>query len=139
MNPTSSNLYTSSLSPLAETDGIASISVELAYNRLASSADASPTQAKPLAYVTPPFPIRPGMADPNRVRGVTLYCTLLGLTDLFFFLKAELVPVIIQTISVITKNHFHLQKNYHRSGVLQNLYTYTESHLLLQTLILIHV
>ena len=92
--------------------------------------------------VTPPFPIRPGMADPNRVRGATLYCTLLGLTYLFFFfffLRAELVLVIIQTISVITKNHFHLQKNYHRSGVLQNLYTYTESHLLLQTLILIHV
>ena len=37
-----------------------------------------------------PFPIRPVMADPNRVRGATLYCTLLGLTDLFFFFFSEL-------------------------------------------------
>ena len=37
----------------------------------------------------------------------------------------------IQTISVITKIILHIQKNYHRSGVHQNLYTYTESHLLI--------
>ena len=29
------------------------------------------------------------------------------------------------------KNHLHIQKNYHRSGVYKNLYTYTESHLLI--------
>ena len=28
-----------------------------------------------------------------------------------------------------SKYHIHIQKNYHRSGVPQNLYTYTESHL----------
>ena len=58
---------------------------------------------------------------------------------LFFFFKAELIPVGIQTFFVITKNHLHIQKNYHRSGVHQNLYTYTKSHLLIQTLIHIYV
>ena len=72
-----------------------------------------------------PGPTR--MADPNRVQGARLFTgTLIDR----FFLRAELVPVVIQTISVITKNHLHLQKNYHRSGVPQNIYTYTESHLL---------
>ena len=52
------------------------------------------------------------------------------LIDLFF-LRAILVPVGIQTISVITKNIYIYQKNYHRSGVHKNLYTYTESHLLI--------
>ena len=66
------------------------------------------------------------MAGTNRVRGARLYTrTLIDL----FFLRAELVPVGIQTISIINKNHLHIQKNYHRSGVHQNLYTYTESHL----------
>ena len=68
-----------------------------------------------------PFPIRPesGARDYK-----------LGLIDLFF-LRAELVPVVIQTISVITKIIFIYKKNYHQSGVHQNLYTYTESHLLI--------
>ena len=57
----------------------------------------------------------------------------------FFFFKAEIIPVGIKTIFVITKNHLHIQKNYHRSGVHQNLYTYTKSHLLIQTLIHIYV
>ena len=57
----------------------------------------------------------------------------------FFFLITELIPVGIQTIFVIIKNHLHIQKNYHRSGVHQNLYTYTRSHLLIQTLIHIYV
>ena len=56
-----------------------------------------------------------------------------------FFFRAELIPVGIQTIFVITENHLHIQKNYHRSGVHQNLYTYTKSHLLTQTLIHIYV
>ena len=80
-----------------------------------------------------PDPTR--MADPNQVRGARLYT---GTLVDRFFLRAELVPVVIQTIS-IKENHLHLQKNYHRSGVPPNLYTYTESHLLIQTLILIHV
>ena len=57
----------------------------------------------------------------------------------FFFFRAKLIPVGIQTIFVITKNHLHIQKNYHWSGVHQNLYTYTKSHLLIQTLIHIYV
>ena len=31
-----------------------------------------------------------------------------------------------------SKYHIHIQKNYHRSGVHQNLYTYTESHFHIQ-------
>ena len=31
----------------------------------------------------------------------------------FFFFRAELIPVGIQTIFVITKNHLHIQWNYH--------------------------
>ena len=72
-----------------------------------------------------PDPTR--MEDPNRVRARDY---ILGLIDLFF-LRAELVPVVIQTISVITKIIFIYKKNYHESGVHQNLYTYTESHLLI--------
>ena len=45
-----------------------------------------------------PGPAR--MADPNRVRGARLY---IGTLYLFFSPKAELIPVGIQTISVITK------------------------------------
>ena len=57
----------------------------------------------------------------------------------FFFFRAELIRVGIQKFFVITKNHLHIQRNYHRSGVHQNLYTYTKSHLLIQTLIHIYV
>ena len=74
-----------------------------------------------------PIPDPTRMADPNRVRARDY---ILGLIDLFF-LRAELVPVVIQTISVITKIIFIYKKNYHHSGVHQNLYTYTESHLLI--------
>ena len=78
-------------------------------------------------YHTPiPDPTR--MVDPNRVRGARL--STRTLIDRFF-IRAELVPVGIQTISVRTKNQLHIQKNYHRSGVHQNLYTYTESHFLI--------
>ena len=57
----------------------------------------------------------------------------------FFFFRSELILMGIQTIFVITKNHLHIQKNYHRSGVHQNLYTNTKSHLLIETLIHIYV
>ena len=54
-------------------------------------------------YCHAPIPDPTRMADPNRVR-VRDYTVLQGLTDLFFFFfKAELVPVIVQTIYVITK------------------------------------
>ena len=74
-----------------------------------------------------PFPYPTRMDDPNRVWARDY---ILGLIDLFF-LRAELVPVVIQTISVITKIILIYKKNYHQSGVHQNLYTYTESHLLI--------
>ena len=75
-----------------------------------------------------PIPGPTRMADPNRVRAQDY---ILGLIDLFF-LRAELVLVVIQTISVIKKKIiFIYKKNYHQSGVHQNLYTYTESHLLI--------
>ena len=89
-----------------------------------------------------PGPTR--LASPNRSPGrdaiytiYILYCigTLLDL----FFLRAVPVPVGIQTISVITKIiYIHIQKNYHWSGVHKNLYTNTESLLLLLTLIHVH-
>ena len=63
----------------------------------------------------------------------------LGLFTFSFFSRAELIPVGIQTIFVITKNHLHTQKNYHQSGVHQNRYTYTKSHLFIQILIHVHI
>ena len=88
-----------------------------------------------------PGPTR--LADPNRSPGrdtiYTIYilCCIGTLIDLFF-LRVVPVPVSIQTISVITKIIYIYQKNYHRSGVHKNLYTNTESLLLLQTLIHVH-
>ena len=73
-----------------------------------------------------PGPTR--LADPNRVRGARLS---IGTLIHRFFLRAEPVPVGIQIISIITKIIFIYKKNYHQSGVHQNLYTYTESHLLI--------
>ena len=52
------------------------------------------------AELSRPIPYPTRLADPNRVR--VRDCILLGLIDLFF-LRAELVPVVLQTISVITK------------------------------------
>ena len=81
----------------------------------------------------PPDPGPTRLADPNRSPGretiytiYILYCT--GTLIDMFFLRAVPVPVGIQTISVITKIILHIQKNYYRSGVHHNLYTYTESH-----------
>ena len=46
----------------------------------------------------------------------------------------------VQSRLTISKYRIQNTKyNYHRGGVHQNLYTYTESHLLIQTLIHIHV
>ena len=82
-----------------------------------------------------PSPTR--LADPNRSPGretiytiyYILYCT--GTLIDLFFLRVVPIPLGIQTISVITKIILHIQKNYHRSDVHHNLYTYTESHLLI--------
>ena len=65
-------------------------------------------------HVMPRFPVRPDW----RIRtcfGVRNH--ILGLFTCFFFFRAELISVGIQIIFVITKNHLHIQKNYHRSGV----------------------
>ena len=54
-----------------------------------------------------------------------------------FFFKAELVPVGYGPTSYNRiKISYTYQKNYHRSGVHQNLYTFTESHLQIQTVLL---
>ena len=77
------------------------------------------------------------LADPNRSPGrdtiYTIYCILYCTGTLIdiFFLRAVPVPVGIQTIYVITKIILHIQRTTTRSGVHQNLYTYTESHLLI--------
>ena len=71
----------------------------------------------------------------TEVRGaipsILYYILYTGTLIDMFFLRAVPVPVGIQTISVITKIILHIQKNYHRSGVHHNLYTYTKSHLLI--------
>ena len=79
-------------------------------------------------------------SDPNgrfeRIRGARLYTgTLIDL----FFLRAELVPVGIQTISVITKIIYIYKITTIGVVSIKNLYTYTESYLILQTLIHINV
>ena len=77
------------------------------------------------------IPVRPDWRIRTEVRGAILTILYTGTLIDLFFLRAELVPVGIQTISVITKIILHIQKNYHRSSVPHNLYTYTESHLLI--------
>ena len=62
-----------------------------------------------------PIPGPTQLADPNRFRGAKPYIwdSLL----FFFFFRAEIIPVGIQIIFVITKGHLHIQRNYHRSGI----------------------
>ena len=77
-----------------------------------------------------PIPGPTRLADPNRVRGARPYT---GTLYLIFFSKAELVPVGYGPTSYnIIKISYTYQKNYHWSGVHQNLYTSTESHLQIQ-------
>ena len=52
----------------------------------------------------------------------------------FFFLKSNLYLWVWPTSYNKIKISYTYQKNYHRSGVHQNLYTYTESHSLIQKL-----
>ena len=44
-------------------------------------------------------------------------CETIYLGLFTYFFRGELIPVGIQTIFVITKNHLHIQRNYHRSGI----------------------
>ena len=77
-----------------------------------------------------PIPGPTRLVDPNRVRGARPYT---GTLYLIFFFKAELVPVGYGPTSYNRiKISYTYQKNYHRSGVHQNLYTFTESHLQIQ-------
>ena len=69
--------------------------------------------------VTPRFSVRPDW----RIRiGFRERDLILGLFTCFFFFF----------FITESKSHIHIQKNYHRSGVHQNLHTYTESHLQIQ-------
>ena len=61
-----------------------------------------------------PIPGPTRLADPNRFRGEKPY---IWDSLPFFFLRSELIPVGIQIIFLITKNHLHIQRNYHRSGI----------------------
>ena len=81
--------------------------------------------------------VRPDWRVRTEVRGVRLSIYYLYYTLLYcdshgpILSQSYTCTSSIQTISVITKIILHIQKNYHRSGVHQNLYTYTESHLLI--------
>ena len=89
-----------------------------------------------LCMSRPPDPGPTRLADLNRSPGCetiyTIYC-ILGLSLTCSFSELTPVPVFsfICTISIITKTILNIQKNYHRSGVHKNLYTYTKSHLLI--------
>ena len=97
-----------------------------------------------VCYCHARIPIRPDWKIRTEVRGAILsilyYILYTGTLIDLFFLRVVPVPVFsfICTISVITKIILHIQKNYHRSGVHHNLYTYTESHLLIHILIHAH-
>ena len=71
-----------------------------------------------MGHVTPRFPVRLDWRIQTEF-GVRDY--ILGLFTRFFLITES-------------KYQIHIQKNYHRSGVHQNLYTYTESHLHIQKL-----
>ena len=76
-----------------------------------------------------PIPDPTRLADPNRVSRRE---TELGL---FFFFKSRTCTCGYGPHFITESTyHIHIQKNYHRSGVHQNLYTYTESHLHIQKL-----
>ena len=63
--------------------------------------------------VMPRFPVRPDWRIRTGFRVETIYWDSLPV----FFFRAELIPVGILTIFVITKHHLHIQRNYHRSGI----------------------
>ena len=93
------------------------------------------TSSLPSSSRRPPIchariPIRPDWWIRTEVLGARLSILYIGTFVDLFFLRVVPVPVGVQTSSVITKIIYIYQKNYHRSGVHHNLYTYTESHYL---------
>ena len=80
-----------------------------------------------------PFPVRPDWRIRTEVRDaiLSILYTVYWDSHLPILSQSCTCTSSIQTISVIKKIILHVQKNYHRSGVHQNLYTYTESHLLI--------
>ena len=77
-----------------------------------------------------PIPGPTRLAEPNRVRGARLRTGTLYL--IFFFLKLHSYLWVWPTSYTRIKILYTNQKNYHQSGVHQNLDTYTESHLQIQ-------
>ena len=80
-----------------------------------------------------------GSEQKSGARDYLYYILYTGTLIDMFFLRAVPVPMGIQTISVITKIILHIQKNYHRSSIHHNLYTYTESHLLIPVHFLLNI
>ena len=79
-----------------------------------------------------------GESEPSPGRETVLYNETL--IDLFFIRANNCTCVFIHMHNFCNnKNHLHIQKNYHRSGVHQNLYTYTESHLLIHVHLLLNI
>ena len=78
-----------------------------------------------------PIPGPTRLADPNRVR---VRDHILGLFTSFCFQSRTCTCGYGPHLITDSKYHIHIQKNYHQSGVYQNLYTYTESHLHIQKL-----
>ena len=88
------NAYVAAPGPIADTTTAPPITiVPTSPAVLASSIVCTPAMSHPI-----PDPTR--LADPNRVRDATLYT---GTHFDMFFFRAKLVPVVMQTISVITK------------------------------------
>ena len=75
-----------------------------------------------------PIPGSTRLADPNRVRGARPYTGTLYL----IFLNPNWYLWVWPTSYNKIKMSKTYQKNYHQSGVHQNLYTFTESHLQIQ-------
>ena len=80
-----------------------------------------------LVHVTPRFPARPDWRIRTGFRDVIPYT---GTLYLIFFLKQNLY--LWAWTTSYNRIEISYQKNYHLSGVHQNLYTFTESHLHIQ-------
>ena len=88
---------------------------------------------RPICHTPIPGPTR--KVDPNRVRGARLY---IGTLYLFFFFRAELVPVGVQTISVIRKIIYIYKRT--TTGVVSiKIYTHILSPIYIYKTILLHL
>ena len=76
-----------------------------------------------------PIPSPTRLEDPNRFRGARPYTMTLYL---IFFSKPNLYLWVWPTSYYRIKIPYTYQKNYHRGGVHQNLYTFIEFHLQIQ-------